>query len=140
MGQAGEGGEVAHKRVLRVGEAIKREIGTILDRRVADPRLGMVTVTRVDLTDDLRHAKVCVSFLGGDEQKKEGMRTLIRIRGLIRSELSRRLRLRTAPQLRFVLDESSENYLKIAKIIKEIHDHDNEAGGGPEGHPDDSQE
>lgn len=129
-----------HKRVLRVREAIKREIGHILDRKVADPRLGLVTVTRVDLSDDLRHAKVCVSFVGDAEQKSEGMRTLIRVRGLIRSELARALRLRTAPELRFMLDESSENYLRIAKILEEIHDQDDEPGNGQDEHPEGSHE
>jgi len=131
---------VAHKRVLRVGEAIKREIGVILDRKVADPRLGMVTVTRVELSDDLKHAKICVSFVGGDEEKRDGMRTLIRIRGLIRSELAKRLRLRSAPELRFLLDESSENYLRIDKILKEIHEQDEEPTRGEAADPDSAQE
>lgn len=131
---------MAHKRVLRVGEAIKREIGVILDRKVADPRLGMVTVTRVELSDDLKHAKICVSFVGGDEEKRDGMRTLIRIRGLIRSELAKRLRLRSAPELRFLLDESSENYLRIDKILKEIHEQDEEPTRGEAADPDSAQE
>ena len=67
---------MSRKRVLRVTEAVKRELGFILDRQVEDPRIGMVTVTRVDLSDDLRYAKVHVSFLGGDEEKARGLKLL----------------------------------------------------------------
>lgn len=113
---------MSRKRVLRVTEAVKRELGFILDRQVEDPRIGMVTVTRVELSDDLRYAKVHVSFLGGDEEKARGLKLLKKARGYIRSELAGRLDLRVVPELAFIIDESAENYLKIEKLIREIHE------------------
>jgi ribosome-binding factor A len=129
---------LARKRVLRVAEAIKREIGVILDRRMRDPRLGMITVTRVELSDDLRHAKVFVSFLGGAEEKKAGMRLLTKARGFVRGELGSSLRLKISPELKFVLDDSSENYLKIAEVLRRIHDDSNGRPEGSQGNPEDA--
>jgi ribosome-binding factor A len=125
---------LSRKRVLRVTEAVKRELGFILDRQVEDPRIGMVTVTRVDLSDDLRHAKVYVSFLGGDEDKALGLKFLKKARGYLRSELAGRLDLRVVPELMFLIDESAENYLRIEKLLKEIHEEE------PKGPPDGSEE
>jgi ribosome-binding factor A len=121
---------VSRKRVLRVTEAIKRELSFILDRQVEDPRIGMVTVTRVDLSDDLRHAKVYVSFLGGDEEKALGLKLLKKARGYLRSELAGRLDLRVVPELMFLIDESAENYLRIEKLLKEIHEEESEGQRG----------
>jgi ribosome-binding factor A len=121
--------------VLRVAEAIRRELGFIFDRELEDPRIGMVTVTRVDLSDDLRHAKVFVSFLGDDEEKERGLKLIRKARGYLRSELAGRLDLRVVPELAFVIDESAENYLRIEKLIREIHDE--EPGGEHDGPEDD---
>jgi ribosome-binding factor A len=127
---------VSRKRVLRVAEALKRELSFIIDRELEDPRIGMATVTRVDLSEDLRHAKIFVSFLGGDEEKSQGLALLKRARGYLRSSLAGRLDLRVVPELAFVIDESAENYLRIEKLIKEIHDEESEgAYDGPEDDP-----
>jgi ribosome-binding factor A len=124
---------VSRKRVLRVTEAVKRELSIILDRQVEDPRIGMVTVTRVDLSDDLRHAKVYVSFLGGDEEKARSLRFLKKARRYLRSELAGRLDLRVVPELRFIIDESAENYLRIEKLLREIHEDELEGERGGSG-------
>jgi ribosome-binding factor A len=116
--------EVSQKRVLRAGEAIKRELGFILDRKIEDPRIGMVTVTRVDLSDDLRYAKVYVSFLGEKAEREASFRLLLKARRFIRSELAHTLRLRVAPELTFVIDDSSENYIRISRVLKEIEEED----------------
>jgi len=127
---------VSRKRVLRVTEVVKRELGFILDRELHDPRIGMVTVTRVDLSDDLRHAKVYVSFLGDDEEKAEGLRLLKKARRYLRTALAGRLDLRVVPELAFAIDESAENYLRIEKLIREIHEEESEGGhDGPEDDP-----
>lgn len=115
---------LVRKRVARVGEAVKREIGVILDQKLNDPNLGFVTVTRVDITDDLRYAKVFVSVLGGADEKEASMRRLRRARRFVRSELASSLSLRLAPEIRFVLDDSSEQYLRIAEVLKRIHEED----------------
>jgi ribosome-binding factor A len=113
---------VVHKRVLRVGEALRRELGFILDREVGDPRIGMVTITRVELSDDLRYAKLFVSFLGDRDEREEALRHLRKARKFLRSQLASRLDLRIVPELTFVLDDSSEQYLRIAEVLKQIED------------------
>ncbi len=128
---------MANKHVLRVTEAIKREISFTLDRKMRDPRIGMVTVTRLELSDDFKHAKVFVGLLGDEEEKDMTMRLLRKARRFLRGELSRNLRLRSAPELTFVLDESSENYLRINEVLKRIHEEEREresegAGEDPE--------
>lgn len=112
------------KRVQRASETIKRELGVILDRKVEDPNLGFVTVIRVELSVDLRYAKVFVSVLGDDEEKVRSMRRLEKAKRFIRGELASNLRLRVAPSIRFVLDDSSEEYLRIAEVLKRIHEED----------------
>lgn len=123
---------MTHKRILRVREAIRRELGLILDRKMNDPRVGMVTVTRVDLSDDLKYAKVFVSLFGDPEEKETVRRILMKARRFIRVELSQSLRMRTAPELSFLLDDSSEDYLRIDKVLKQIHAEDPEPEGADE--------
>ena len=120
---------MAHKRVLRAGEAIRRELGFILDRKLADPRIGMVTVTRVELSEDLRYAKVFVSFLGDEKEREASLRLLRKARRFIRGELAHSLRFRVAPELTFVIDDSSENYIRISNVLKDIHEGDSEGRG-----------
>jgi ribosome-binding factor A len=111
---------MTHKRVLRAAEQVQRELGFILDRKMADPRIGMVTVTRVEMSEDLRYAKVFVSFLGDDEVRPERLRLLRKARKFVRAELSHNLRMRVTPELTFVIDDSSENYIRISKVLNEI--------------------
>ena len=117
---------MSHKRVLRAGEAIKRELGFILDRKLSDPRISMVTVTRVDLSEDLRYAKVFVSFLADGEEREKSLRYLRKARRFVRGELAHSLRLRVAPDLTFLIDDSSENYIRIAQVLKQVDDEDAE--------------
>ncbi len=111
---------MAHKRVLRVAEATKRELGFILDHKINDPKLGLVTVTRVDMSDDLRHAKVYVTTLGDAEDKMRAIRRLVKAKGFIRCELAQALRMRVAPELKFVRDDSAEEYIQIKNVLDEI--------------------
>lgn len=120
---------MAHKRVLRAGEAIRRELGFILDRKLADPRIGMVTVTRVELSEDLRYAKVFVSFLSDEKEREASLRVLRKARRFIRGELAHSLRFRVAPELTFLIDDSSENYIRISNVLKDIEEDDSEERG-----------
>ena len=115
---------MSRKRVQRVAETIKREMGDILAREASDPRLSLVTVTDVELSDDLKYAKVYVSFVGGDREKRIGIERLRKAVGFLRTELAGRIRLRTVPHLTFLLDETSENYLRINEVLKQIHEED----------------
>lgn len=124
------------KRALRAAEAIQRETADILDRGIRDPRMAMmVTVTRVDLSEDLRYAKIFVSVLGGEHEKELAFRLLRRARRFIRSELAGRIDLRVVPEISFALDESAENYIRIDDVLKKIHEEDRDRGdgGGPGG-------
>jgi ribosome-binding factor A len=119
------------KRALRAAEAIQRETADILDHGIRDPRMAMmVTVTRVDLSEDLRYAKIFVSVLGGDQEKEQALRLLRRARRFIRSQLAGRIDLRVVPEISFALDESAENYLRIDGVLRKIHEEDRDRGDG----------
>ena len=109
-----------YKRAERVGDQIKVEIADILARRIKDPRIGFVTVTAVEVTDDLRYAKVFVSTLEGAPQKDKTFRGLFRASGFIRSELGRRLMLKFVPQLSFHLDQSAQKASHVLQLLEEI--------------------
>ncbi|MCR4399183.1 MAG: 30S ribosome-binding factor RbfA [Firmicutes bacterium] len=103
----------------RVAEAIKQEISDILRDELKDPRVGFASVTRVDVSKDLRHAKVFVSVLGDEKQKADTMEGLESATGFIRSEVGKRIRLHHTPEILFRLDESIERSVRIAKVLRE---------------------
>jgi ribosome-binding factor A len=105
----------------RVTELVHHELGDIIQREVRDPRLGWVTVTRVEMSPDLCYAKVFVSLLGGDEHaQRQSLRILERAGAFIRTELGRRVRLRQTPELHFKLDHSLEHSQRVMEILNEI--------------------
>ncbi|MGE5484251.1 MAG: 30S ribosome-binding factor RbfA [Ignavibacteriales bacterium] len=103
----------------RVAEAIKEEISDIIHHEIKDPRVGFASITSVEVSRDLRHAKVFVSVLGGESEKTETIKGLESASGFIRSELGRRVRLHHTPEILFRLDESIERAARIARIIHE---------------------
>ncbi len=108
-----------NKRSDRVGDLIQREISDILHRQIKDPRIGFCTIMRVDVSDDLRHAKARVSIMGSESQQKSTLAGLKSAGGFIRKEIGRRISLRHTPEIVFVLDESIEHSLRIAELIDE---------------------
>lgn len=108
------------KRADRVSEAIKREISVLLTQNVKDPGVHFVTVSTVETTDDLRNAKIFVSVLGDEAERKETMDGLDRAKGYLRRELGQRLQLRYTPQIQFHLDRSLDNAVKISRILKNL--------------------
>ncbi|PZE22409.1 30S ribosome-binding factor RbfA [Paenibacillus xerothermodurans] len=112
---------MARVRVGRVGEQIKKEISTIIQSELKDPRIGFITVTGVDLTNDLSQAKVFLSVFGTDEQKEETLKALGRSSGFIRSELGRRIRLRKVPELMFRFDASIDYGSKIERLLDQVN-------------------
>lgn len=116
--------KVARLRVQRVAEQLKKEIAEMIRTEVKDPRIGFATVTRVDLANDLQHAKVYVSVFGSPEERQDSLAALQRASGYLRGEVGRRLRLRLTPELVFKLDESGEYSDRINKVIKELHSDD----------------
>ena len=101
----------------RVAEQLRMDVADILQNDLKDPRLGLVTCTRVDLTNDLRHAKVYVSVLG--EEKDSSMQALESATGYVRRQLARRLGLRVSPEIVFVFDPSVEYSIRLEGLIEE---------------------
>ena len=122
----------SYKRTERVSDQMKQEIADILMRKIKDPRIGFVTVTDVDLADDLRNAKVFVSVYGGDDQKKASLEGLKSASSFIRSELGRRMRLRYVPELLFRFDATVERGAHIMELLREIEDKKEKQGPGDE--------
>ena len=104
----------------RVAEAIKKEVSLILQDELKDPRLGFVTITRVELTRDLRYAKVFFSVLGNEGDYKKTKEALESASGFIRSLLAQRMRLRLAVEISFRQDQSSEYSVRIQQLLDEI--------------------
>jgi len=107
-----------YKRSDRVSDQMKREIADILMRKIKDPRIGFVTVTDVELSHDLRNAKVFVSIYGGD--KEETFKGLKSACAFIRSELGRRMSMRCVPEILFRFDSTVEQGAHIMELLHEI--------------------
>lgn len=108
---------MARQRLQRIQEAVQQELGEILQRELRDPRIGFASVTGVEVSDDLRHARVYVSVLGDEAARGRTLEGLSRAHGFIRTELGRRLRLRTVPELSFVPDRSLERGARVSRLL-----------------------
>jgi len=104
----------------KVCEAIRQEASIIIHDELKDPRLGFVTVTRVELSEDLRHAKIFYSVLGKEEDFKKTKEALESALGYIRKLISERINLRFAPEIIFREDKSSEYSVRIQQVLDEI--------------------
>jgi len=104
----------------RVTEEIRKEASIIIHDELKDPRLGFVTVTRVEMTPDLRLAKIFFSVLGKEEEHKRTKAALDSALGLIRTKIAQRINLRFAPEIIFKEDRSSEYSVRIQEILDEI--------------------
>lgn len=115
---------MAKIRVGRVGEQIKKELSQILQMELKDPRIGFLTVTGVEVTNDLSQAKVYLSVLGNEGQKEETLKAIAKGTGFIRGELSKRIRLRKIPDLIFKFDTSIEYGSRIEALLERINEGD----------------
>ncbi|MBI1241511.1 30S ribosome-binding factor RbfA [Umezakia ovalisporum] len=111
-----------NRRVSRVAELIKREVSQMLLHGIKDDRVGtgMVSVTDVDVSGDLQHAKVYVSIYGTESAKSETMAGLRSATGFIRSELGSRVRLRRTPEVIFIEDKSIERGTKVLSLLNKL--------------------
>ncbi|MEA5580432.1 30S ribosome-binding factor RbfA [Nodularia harveyana UHCC-0300] len=111
-----------NRRISRVAELIKREVSQMLLHGIKDDRVGtgMVSVTFVDVSGDLQHAKVYVSIYGTDEAKSETMAGLKSATGFVRSELGSRVRLRRTPEVIFIEDDSIERGTKVLSLLNKL--------------------
>ncbi len=108
------------KRAQRVEGLILGEISNILLRNIKDPRIGFVTITKVIVSDDLRHAKVYVSIMGEEKEKKNSLKGLHSAAGFIRKELGHRVHLRYVPEVVFKLDDSMEKSARILSLLSDL--------------------
>ena len=115
------------QRTERVDELLRQEIGALLAKEIADPRIGFATITDVETSPDLRHAKVWVSVIGGKADRDETLRALQQSMGYVRHELGRRLRIRRIPELHIRLDDSAERGTRLLHLLNEL-----EAGADPQ--------
>jgi len=105
------------QRARRVGDEIQRDLADLLRTEVKDPRVGPVTITAVEVSSDLSHAKVFVTHMAGREHADEAVVALQRTAGFLRSELAHRLSLYSVPQLHFAYDDSIETGMKLSQLI-----------------------
>ncbi len=107
------------RRPERLGEAIREEVARMIVFELKDPRLGLVTVTRVEVSHDLSHARVHVGVLGDEQERKKSLQALERAAGFVRHELSRRLGIRQVPEIDFRYDKGLDATDRVARLLEE---------------------
>ncbi|HKW78469.1 MAG TPA: 30S ribosome-binding factor RbfA [Candidatus Limnocylindria bacterium] len=113
---------MSYKRADRVNALLQRELGTIISEELRDPRIAFSTVTAVEVTDDLRSARVHVSVLGDDQQIASTMKALDEAKPYLRHEIGARTELRFVPELSFVSDRSAERSARISTLLREARE------------------
>jgi ribosome-binding factor A len=121
----------------RVADQIRAEVTTMIARELHDPGVGFVTITRVQVSPDLQHARVFYTSLGDQDAKKNTARALDRAAGFMRRQIGQRLRLRRAPELHFAFDETVAHQDRVEQLLKEIGD--DQAGRPVEPVPDSTE-
>lgn len=109
-------------RIEKLQELIKQEMSKMLLKELKDPRIGFVTVTDVEMTGDLREAKIYVSVMGGEEQVKNSLEGLNSALGFVRREIGQRIRLRFTPEISFALDTSLDYGDHIQKLLLQVEE------------------
>jgi ribosome-binding factor A len=106
-------------RLLKINEGIKETLSSVITAEgLKDPRVGFVTVTGVETTPDLRHAKVFVSVLGGKTERELTMTALEKSRGFLQAKINRSLHMKRTPQLQFFYDDTLDNALRLERALK----------------------
>jgi len=116
----GLGASSEKKRSLRVAEAIRNELSSLLVLKVRDPRLTDVAITRVQLADDLQYAKIFFTASGDKTRQVDAEYGLQRAKGFMRSHLAKVLNMRYTPELHFVYDHQIEKVVEVEKLLQEI--------------------
>lgn len=106
-------------RTRRVGELLQRELAQLIQEELNDPRVKLVTISHVEVSSDLKRAKVYVTFLGEEMDIHERLTVLNKAAGFLQRGLSRRVDLRVMPRLRFVYDDSIERGRRLSALIEE---------------------
>jgi ribosome-binding factor A len=114
-------------RQKRLGELLKKEISDLILRGIKDPRIGFVSITEVELSPDLRYAKVFISVLGSESERKATIAGFRSATGFIRREIGNRLRLKYVPELSIIYDNSIEHGSRILELIDSVTEKEHEA-------------
>ncbi len=124
-----------YSRTQRIGDQMQRELAQLIRREVKDPRVGLVTITAVDVSRDVGHAKVYITVMGEDsaEDIKQSIKVLNSAAGFLRMQLAKEMKLRSVPQLHFHYDESVSRGAHLSALIERAVAEDNL-------HPEDSPE
>lgn len=110
------------QRTDRIDELFRQEIGEIFRRDVDDPRIGFATITDVETTPDLRHARMSVSVIGQPDERKATLAAMGRAMPFVRHELGKRLRLKRIPQFHLELDDTLERGTRVLQLLNEIEE------------------
>ena len=116
------------KRSQRIQELLLEEISKLVQSGLKDPRIGFTTITKVEVSDNLKHAKIFVSVMGSEQEKSDTLDGLRNAKGVIRSVLGKNLYLRYLPELDFRRDDNADHVEKISRILNGLH---SESGGQP---------
>ena len=110
------------KRSERIADLVQREVSEMLQKSIKDPRIGFVTITRVQVSDDCRQARIYYSVMGTPEDQEASLEGLQSARGFIRKELGHRLQLRYTPDILFQFDPSIEYSIRLGEIFQKLHE------------------
>jgi len=108
------------QRTQRIGDLVRAELSALVQREMRDPRVALATISEVEVTGDLRYARVRVSALGDEAKRLETITALENARGFLRRELAHRLDLRVTPELRFELDRGPEHSQHISDLLESL--------------------
>ncbi|KGK82305.1 30S ribosome-binding factor RbfA [Pseudomonas stutzeri] len=108
-------------RTQRIGDQMQRELAQLIQREIKDPRLGLVTITGVDVSRDLSHAKIFITIMGQDDNEeavRDNLRILNEAAGFLRMQLGKSMKLRSVPQLHFNYDASIRRGVELSSLIE----------------------
>ena len=112
-------------RQAKVQQLIKHEISDIITREFKDPRIGFVTITDVEVTGDMRHARVFISVLGNEEDKKRNIKILTNASHFIRGSLAKRMEMKNTPEIEFKLDTTADQGIRIMELLEQVKREEN---------------
>jgi ribosome-binding factor A len=121
-----------HNRPERVAQMVQQLLGEIFARGMRDPRIGLVTITGVKMSPDLREARVYWTVHGDAEQRQHTRKGLDNARGFLRREIGSEMKLRIVPDLQFTYDEAIDRGERIEQLIRQVHDQEKERAPTPE--------
>lgn len=117
-----------YKRSERVKEQMLKVINEVIKNEVKDPRIGFVTITRLELTENLRFARVYVSVMGSDDERMQSFKGIKSATSFIRSRLGKNMRIKKVPELNFVLDHGQEDSDRINRLMHQLESEDADIG------------